>query len=564
MTWNSSVSLYDYNRSYSSSGNYTFNVSCNKPGYDSLSASDDLRINGTSDTTAPLILFVDPTPANNSNTTDTSVIINVSIVEENLQELNYIFGENDGSTVLMLDMDGDATDEMGIHNATANGAILTTGKYGQGYYLDGINDYLSVPDSSDWDIPTGKDFTIGTWVNYPYQFSTGQLAAIVTAGITSSSPNQAWLFYIADVSGTQYLRIGFMTSYGQWTTVSSSALPSIEANRWNYVSVTRDGSSIKFYLDGEQYGSAYFSTSITDIKQALLIGAADAASPTWFKEVFFDEVKILNKTLTESEIKGEYISNSNKYTKTATTVYDDSLVLMMNMEDATDSSIYGNDGTVSGATLTTGKYGQAYYFDGVNDNIDFVSNSNLNFGTKDFTINTWVKGGTQESGQGYATVFTTDASGSGSNDGASLFFTDESASGLGSFVLGYNRFLTSTSVINDDVWHNLVVTRIDGVFYLYVDGILNDQDNTYTTALVDFTNSQIGYAPYSPTNTYLKGSIDEFKIYNRSLSNSEISTLYHSNLQKINSTNWDLEVKDRKSTRLNSSHTDISRMPSSA
>ena len=89
-------------------------------------------------------------------------------------------------------------------------------------------------------------------VNYPSQFSTGQLAAIVTAGITSSSPNQAWLFYIADVSGTQYLRIGFMTSYGQWTTVSSSALPSIEANRWNYVSVTRDGSSIKFYLDGKR------------------------------------------------------------------------------------------------------------------------------------------------------------------------------------------------------------------------------------------------------------------------------------------------------------------------
>ena len=27
---------------------------------------------------------------------------------------------------------------------------------------------------------------------------------------------------------------------------------------------------------------------------------------------------------------------------------------------------------------------------------------------------------------------------------------------------------------------------------------------------------------------------------------------------------WDLVLKDRKSTRLNSSHTDISRMPSSA
>ena len=69
----------------------------------------------------------------------------------------------DENTILLMNME-DATDSS-LHgnDGTVTGATLTTGKYGQGYYLDGINDYLSVPDSSDWDIPTGKDFTIGTW-----------------------------------------------------------------------------------------------------------------------------------------------------------------------------------------------------------------------------------------------------------------------------------------------------------------------------------------------------------------------------------------------------------------
>jgi hypothetical protein len=44
MNENSSISLYDYNRTFSSVGTYTWNVTCNKTGYETLNASDNIVI----------------------------------------------------------------------------------------------------------------------------------------------------------------------------------------------------------------------------------------------------------------------------------------------------------------------------------------------------------------------------------------------------------------------------------------------------------------------------------------------------------------------------------------
>src|SRR3989344_7930839 len=63
--------------------------------------------------------------------------------------------------------------------------------------------------------------------------------------------------------------------------------------------------------------------------------------------------------------------------------------------NATDASGYGNplNGVVNGATLATGKFGNSYLFDGVNDYISVPFNTRLNYRTSDtgITVSAWVK-----------------------------------------------------------------------------------------------------------------------------------------------------------------------------
>lgn len=73
----------------------------------------------------------------------------------------YSAGAN---TQLLLHADGDAT---GSHDVTINGnpQITDTAKFSQAGFFDGTGDYLTVPDSDDWNFGSG-DFTIDFWVNF--------------------------------------------------------------------------------------------------------------------------------------------------------------------------------------------------------------------------------------------------------------------------------------------------------------------------------------------------------------------------------------------------------------
>jgi surface protein len=62
-------------------------------------------------------------------------------------------------------------------------------------------------------------------------------------------------------------------------------------------------------------------------------------------------------------------------------VWDTNYVLVMHLNDTHDSSSYQNNGTVSGATQTNGRWGKAYNFDGVANAINISTSSSLNIST---------------------------------------------------------------------------------------------------------------------------------------------------------------------------------------
>lgn len=193
-----------------------------------------------------------------------------------------------------------------------------------------------------------------------------------------------------------------------------------------------------------------------------------------------------------------------------------------------------NNGTVNGATYTaSGKINGAYDFDGVNDFISLPNN--FNFGTSGLTISAWIK--------------TTEAT----NNGEILFIQDDynSHNPLIEFTIKSNGTVivrvrgqtntanffseTSTTTVNDGNWHHLVLVFDDAndTGYLYIDGSEELSATGRTTTNINFgagfpTIGKVLQNWVSSSVYYFDGIIDEFAIWNRPLSSTEVGELYNS------------------------------------
>ena len=199
--------------------------------------------------------------------------------------------------------------------------------------------------------------------------------------------------------------------------------------------------------------------------------------------------------------------------------------------DASDSSGNGYDGTVEGATLTTNRFGEAdsaYYFDGVNDRIDLPS-AVLDFErTNPFSQSFWIRTGDSDNANNILAKMLSSSPGRGVN-------TLLAYGHIGVQLVNYNSTdnkirVEGTSVLSDDRWHHVVITY-DGSstaagIVAYVDGnsesltVVND---SLTDTILNSTTPSIGSRN---SVLYYEGAIDDVCIYDRVLSETEVTALY--------------------------------------
>ena len=183
-----------------------------------------------------------------------------------------------------------------------------------------------------------------------------------------------------------------------------------------------------------------------------------------------------------------------------------------------DASGSGHTGTlVNGPTWVAGQatYGQALSFDGVNDAISVANPGTYNFGTADFTLETWVKrtvlGGAQQH------LFSKCATATWALGCKELYFNPSNQLTFGSFATGD----TLSSTIADTNWHHIAVTFTDSTktLQIYVDGVLA---TTATKALeADGAGHVVTLGNLRGSNPF-NGLLDEVRIYSRVLTLAEI------------------------------------------
>ena len=201
--------------------------------------------------------------------------------------------------------------------------------------------------------------------------------------------------------------------------------------------------------------------------------------------------------------------------------------------NALDESLNGNNGIVTGATLTTDKYGNAnsaYSFGGT-DMISVNNNSSLNFGTNDFSISMWIYPkvikNLQIFGKDNYNGSQPSPYGSGYYFQYSVAKSQDIRFATRSIANNNSNFLGSTQIAPINTWTHVVGVRKNNILKLYINGKL---DNAMIETVPTNTDNSVNlkFGRYDEISTsYFNGKMDDALIYNRALTDQEILDLYN-------------------------------------
>lgn len=197
-----------------------------------------------------------------------------------------------------------------------------------------------------------------------------------------------------------------------------------------------------------------------------------------------------------------------------------------------DKTKYKNNGNVFGAVLTTDSLSaenSAYYFDG-KSYIEIPDNDILDIATNKLTITAWIKP-TETIGT-YVVEKTTYMDNQGQLMQGGGPFSLDIFSGQTRAVIYANDnksyvMVTGTTNIKKDIWQHIAVSWDGKKVNLYYNGQLESSQNFKHQIQVTNGNLYIGAYKWVYPNASFKGSIDNVRIYNRSLTTEEIQELYN-------------------------------------
>ncbi len=295
---------------------------------DSVGHLNSSLITFTIETTPPVLNFTNPTLANATITANTSVEINVSIIEDNLDSLVYNWnGTNymmyNDSLVLMYNFDNVSAlgendtyvvdiSRNGNNGIAVNDAVFNvSGKYGGAFDFDGVGDEVTT--STTFGIGT-TNFAISTWVNLD---STSESGAFVKIGGTS--PNVG---FAIGVGGSNYDNTGndliLLYEGVRWIDTND-----VIGTGWHHVAMSVDSSGYpKAFIDGiETYSDSNGAGSAPQQSITYIGGYTGSSAENRHVGATIDEVRIWNRSLAAEEIYQHYVSNLNKFNSTQWYLY---------------------------------------------------------------------------------------------------------------------------------------------------------------------------------------------------------------------------------------------------
>ncbi len=423
---------------------------------------------------------------------------------------------------------------------------LSVAKLGGGWDFAGANqERVETPDSASLQVATA--LTAEVWAKIdsstspdhnPLLWKGSQLGwgALYNYRIVNSSGSMSWGVTCGAVEG--------------WFGGGSAAIGS-----WAHYAITFDGATANAYINGVNVGN-----STTCSGQSLNVmatspvrsgfGYRQTGSEETHMDGAVDEIRISNFARAITWFSTEYNNHNSTadfYSLTdeeaATTgatqigrsltnfMNDSSLVLYYSFDGPTMNGIVVSDLSDSGINgimaygpkAESGISGQALSFDGVDDYVDLQAFAL----PADKTISFWIKHKITGTNGSWETILEC------GSDAPWIGFHNTGVSTPPKIEIYDNNPLTSTT-FSQDVWYHVVYisSSAGNVSQFYVNGVTDGSPGTANTQTSNACS--LGDSNDSATNSV----IDDFRIYNRALSQAEITNLYNVGAAriKINST----------------------------
>ncbi|MFH2020374.1 MAG: DUF2341 domain-containing protein, partial [archaeon] len=406
------------------------------------------------------------------------------------------------------------------------------GVKGGGISLDGYNsdgaDYIVVNATAG--LPSGNvPKTIEAWVILR-GICNSNYCNIGGFGTTTAGQN----FQIGSGYSGNLTVWGWGSSYDWDTKVPAIG---IMDDNWHYIVVTYNGSTTFLYIDGRLNASNSTKTWSTNPQKIVIGNEIDQAGQEFNGSI--DNFKIYDRALTAAEISLNYNNSisdiTNNYVDLSWSAGDRDMRLYLSFEDESgsttkDRSVNKNSGDlINSPTRTTdGRYGSAVEFSA--NSVQYINISKprgLPSGNVQKSMLVWANFNTS------CISSWCNIGGFGTNAAGQNFQIGTSANSGTIYIWGWaNDWSTGypTSLITNS-WHHLAVTYDGNMTTFFVDGIKSSNVSNYSWS----TNPQkvvIGNE-IDEAGMAFNGSIDEFKIFNRSLTQGEIINDMQSGLIKF-------------------------------
>jgi len=511
--------------------------------------------------------------------------------------------------------EGDATDIVGPNNgALLNGLGFTTGKVGQGYNFDGVDDTILVPASESLNVGAGPGFTLECWIN--------------PTDVDNQHPLFEWM---GESNNLTDLGVLFWAPAGDAKTLCAELGPGsapmtspvvLQTNVFQHVALTYDKASgiAKIYYNGALVQTASLGAGfIPKTSNALLIGRRMSID-NWYFSGILDEPSLYGRALTSDEIAAIYNAGtagkippaptppsittqpvdqavgtgrnvtfsiiasgshplSYQWSKDASTITGatNATLTLLNTQtndsgaySVTVTNLYGstnsytavltvtnimqpiisglvswwpgegdandvvgpNNGTLMGGLgFATGKVGQGFNFDGVDDTISVPPSDTLNVGTgPGFTLECWINPTDVDNQH---PLFEWMGESDNLTDIGVMFWAPagDPKTLCGNIIdtAAQSHIITSPVVLQVGVFQHVALTfdKASGIANIYYNGALVQTASLGTNFTPKTSNNLLIGRRHSIDDWYFSGIMDEPSVYNRALTSDEIAAIYN-------------------------------------
>ena len=512
----------------------------------------------------------------------------------------------------------------GINGTVSNAVLTTDrfGTPNSAYEFNGTTSHIMLPYNGVYNISPSGQFSISAWI-LPYDANSIS-AIFVKSPFNISHFSSLWdygLYLVNNKAMSGFANTNFLVGTtvlqanacwhhlavtydnGKWLLFVNGIVEAQDFSQTKFITqntnvpigIGRKGAASGDYFRGKLDDLRLFNVALdfTQIKQLMAYAGPDitgclggsvqlngtgAGIPSWSPATGLSNPNVLNPILT--------LGSNTQYILTLTQgscVFRDTI--QINTENccfqcnslpstlgnglvacypftgnANDESGNANNGTVFNATLTTDRFNKpnrAYFFNGTNARIQAPHSNSLNVGK--ITVAAWVNYGNTATTQIITKRNWTNSQNEKFAFDTKAFYVKRN--GACSPNINWNP-LSYPSAPSVGVWTYIVATYDGRISKFYKNGVLERTVDFLTLQDLDLCSGGelIFGATFATFPFYYTGKIDDIRLYNRALSDSEVSQLYlFSSTESLPTANagTDIQICGNDSFQLNGTNNGI-------